>query len=219
MFDREAGEAARPRLVLVTPPEIDPGGFPAVLEEALAAGEVAAVILASGASEEAAEAAAVALVPVVQRHDAAALVRNFTRVAGRSGADGVHIDTGVADLRSAATSMRPRMIVGAGNLNSRHTAMEAGEADIDYVLFGRIHGDIRPEPHLRALELAAWWAELMLLPAVTMAGNAVDSVAAARDTGVEFIALNRAVWDHPEGPAMAVRQAGDLIRRDEDQAA
>jgi thiamine-phosphate pyrophosphorylase len=219
VLDRAAGEGAPPRLVLVTPPEIDLAGFPGVLEEALAAGDVAAVILASGASEEAAEAAAAALVPVVQRHGAAALVRNYTRVAGRSGADGVHIDSGIGDLRSAAASMRPRMIVGAGNLNTRHTAMEAGDADIDYVLFGRIHGDVRPEPHPRALELAAWWAELMLLPAVAMAGNAVDSVAAARDTGAEFIALDRAVWDHPEGPAMAVRQADDLMRRDEDRAA
>lgn len=219
VLDREAGEGSHPRLVLVTPPEIDLAGFPRLLDEALAAGEVAAVILASGASEEAAEAAAACLVPVVQRHGAAALVRNYTLVAGRTRADGVHIDSGIADLRSAAVSMRPRMVVGAGNLASRHAAMEAGDSDIDYVLFGRLHGDIRPEPHPRALELADWWAGLMLLPAVAMAGNAVDSVAAARDTGAEFIALHRAVWDHPEGPAAAVRQALDLARRNEDQAA
>jgi thiamine-phosphate pyrophosphorylase len=218
-LDREAGEGAHPRLVLVTPLEVDLAGFPGLLEEALAAGEVAAVILASGASEEASEAAAAALVPIVQRNGAAALVRNYTRVAGRSRADGVHIDSGIADLRSAVLSMRPRMMVGAGNLNSRHAAMEAGEADIDYVLFGRLHGDVRPEPHPRALELAAWWAGLMLVPAVAMAGNAVDSVAAARDTGAEFVALHRAAWDHPEGPAAAVRQALALVRQDEDQAA
>jgi len=218
-LDLEVGRGSPPRLVLVTPPEIDLAAFPAVLEEALSAGEVAAVILASGGSEEAAEEAAAALVPAIQRHGAAALVRNFTRVAGRSRADGVHIDTAIADLRSAATSMRPRMIVGAGNLNSRHTAMEAGEADIDYVLFGRLHGDVRPEPHPRALELAEWWAGLILLPAVAMAGNAVDSVAAARDTGAEFIALHRAVWEHPDGPAAAVRQALDLVGRNEEEAA
>lgn len=215
----EAEQDSAPRLVIVTPPEIDPAAFTPLLEEALAAGQVAAVILASGGTEETAHACATALVPLVQRHGAAALVRNFTRVAGRTQADGVHVDTGLADLRSAALSMRPRRIVGAGNLNSRHTAMEAGEADIDFVLFGRLHGDLRPDPHPNALELAAWWAELMEVPAVVMAGNVVDSVGAAVETGADFIALHRAVWDHPEGPAAAVRHALGLIRQGEDAAA
>lgn len=215
----DATEGSAPRLVLVTPPDADLAGFPAMLEEALSAGDVAAVIVASGASEEAAQAHAAAFVPIIQRHGAAALVRNFTRVAGRTQADGVHIDTGQADLQTAAISMRPRRIVGAGNLNSRHTAMEAGEADIDYVLFGRLHGDSRPEPHPKALELAAWWAELMEVPAVAMAGNEVDSVAAAMETGVDFVALHRAAWDHPEGPAAAVRRALAIIRQREEAAA
>ncbi|MYZ48104.1 thiamine phosphate synthase [Propylenella binzhouense] len=206
----EPDESA-PLLYLVTPSGFDRTAFPAALEAALAAAPIAAVLVGIGLGEEAAEAEAQLVLPMVQRYGAAGLVAEHTRVAGRVHADGVHVSTGLADLGAAVERFRPRRIVGAGNLKTRHAAMEAGEAGADYLFFGQPHGDIRPEPHPKALDLAEWWSDLMEIPAVMMAGSVLASVRAAAETGAGFVAVNRAVWEHPAGPAEAVRIAHALL--------
>jgi thiamine-phosphate pyrophosphorylase len=206
------------RLYLVVP-AAPAEGFAARLEETLAAGDIAAVLIGCGANEVAAEEVAEPLVPIVQRAGAAALIAEHTRIAGRLKADGVHIGSGLGDLREAVRSFRPKRIVGAGGLSSRHAAMEAGEADIDYVFFGRPHGDTHDEPHPKALELAEWWSDVMQVPAVVMAGRSLDSVATAAATGAAFVALHEAVWAHAGGPAEAVRQALTRLASDGRRAA
>jgi thiamine-phosphate pyrophosphorylase len=201
------------RLFLVTPPLIDAAGFPSRLAEALAGGDVAAVLIASHADE----AAISALVPLIQNAGAAAVVMNDTRLAGHVKADGVQVEGRLEDLRLAVDSFRPKRIVGAGNLHSRHAAMEAGEFDVDYLFFGRPHGDTHDTAHPKALDLAEWWSELMQIPAVIMGGRSLDSVAEAAATGAALVALHDAVWSHSEGPREAVRLAqamlGDAGRR------
>jgi thiamine-phosphate pyrophosphorylase len=210
--------AERTRLFLVAPAAPD-RGFAASLAEALAGGDVAAVLIGCGANEGAAEECARELVPVAQQAGAAALIAEHTRVAGRLKADGVQIGTGIGDLRAAAQTFRPKRIVGAASLYSRHAAMEAGEVDIDYVFFGRPHGDIRDEPHPKALELATWWSEVMQVPAVVMAGRAVESVATAAATGAAFVAVHEAVWAHAGGPVEGVRGALALLHETSSGAA
>lgn len=194
------------RLFLVTPLTADPASFPARLAEALAAADVAAVLIATSDAD-----AAASLIPVAQNAGAAALILDDTRLAGRLGADGVHVTTGLGDLRAAAQSFRPKRIVGAGNLQSRHVAMEAGEAGADYVFFGRHHGDTHDEPHPDMLDLGEWWSELMEVPAVVMAGRSLDSVAEVAATGAPFVALHEAVWSHEAGPGDAVRKAAAVL--------
>jgi thiamine-phosphate pyrophosphorylase len=204
------------RLLLVTPRIVD-AHFPARLSEALMGGDVAAVLIATGDHEAAVEAIAANLVPLVQEAGAAALIADHTRVAGRLKADGVQVGTGLGDLRAAAESFRPKRIVGAGNIHSRHAAMEAGETGADYLFFGRLHGDTHDEAHPKALDLAEWWSALMEIPAVIMAGRSLDSIADAAATGAAFVALNDAVWLNAQGAGEAVRLAhavlSDLGRR------
>jgi thiamine-phosphate pyrophosphorylase len=210
--------AEQTRLFLVTPPAIEATHFPARLREALAAGDVAAVLIA-GAPQAGIEAFAPALVPIIQEIGAAALVADDTRLAGHVKADGVQIATGLADLRLAVESFRPKRIVGAGSLGSRHAAMEAGEAGADYLFFGRPHGDTHAMPHPKALELAEWCSELMELPAVIMAGHSLDSVGEAAATGAAFVALGDAVWSNPAGPGEAIRAALATLAKEGRRAA
>jgi thiamine-phosphate pyrophosphorylase len=203
----------RTRLILVTPPEMDAETFPRRLEEALGGGDVAAVIIAPDAGGRAAAPLASALVPIIQRAGAAALIAEDTQLAGRAGADGVHIGTSLEDLRLAAESHRPKRIVGAGGLTTRHDAMAAGEMGIDYLFFGRLAGDTHDAAHPKALDLAEWWAELMEVPAVIMAGRTLDSTAEAAATGAAFVAVNSAVWNHAGGPAEAVGIANAALQR------
>jgi thiamine-phosphate pyrophosphorylase len=201
-----------PRLFLITPAATDAATFPRLLADTLAAADVAAVLIADAAN-------AAALVPVAQNAGAAALLPDDTRLAGRLKADGVHVGSGLGDLRLASESFRPQRIVGAGNIHSRHAAMEAGEIGVDYLFFGRPYGDTHDAPHPKALDLAEWWSELMEVPAVIMAGCALASVADAAATGAAFVALHDAVWSHAEGPSAAMRQAAALLTQRGRQAA
>jgi thiamine-phosphate pyrophosphorylase len=210
--EAEMSDSEPTRLFLVTPAQADAATLMPRLREALAAGSVAAVLIADGPSD-ALEGLAKALVPVIQQAGAAALVGGDTRIAGHAKADGVQMDGPIEDLRFAVESFRPARIVGAGNLASRHAAMEAGEIGPDYLFFGQPHGDTHDDPHPKALDLAEWWSELMQIPAVVMAGRSLDSVAAAAATGAAFVALNEAVWSHAGGAGAAVRQAQTALER------
>jgi thiamine-phosphate pyrophosphorylase len=140
-------------------------------------------------------------------------VVNDTRIAGRAGADGVHVDTGVADVTAAVASGRGRRMVGAGGISSRHDAMLLAEAEPDYLFFGLLDGDRAPDIFPKALDLATWWAEVAVIPAVVMGGQAIDSVDAALSAGIDFVALRQAVWDDPRGPAAAVAEANARLAR------
>lgn len=197
-------DATRCRLCLVTPADIEPAAFAPRLADALSGGDVASVIVA--AAPERLQEAAERLVPIAAMRGAAALVLNDTQIAGRAKADGVHIDTGLADFRAAA-SLRPKKIVGLGGIRSRHEAMTAGEADPDYLFFGRLDGDSGDRIFDKTLDLAAWWSSMFVIPAIVMGGGTIASVDDAAAANIEFVALCRAVFEHPDGPGAAVAEA------------
>jgi thiamine-phosphate pyrophosphorylase len=197
------------RLCLVTPPGVAPDAFAPILDDALEGGDVASLIITSAPAGL--PALARALVPVAQARGVATLIHNDTQLAGHVRADGVHVDSSYADLASAISSLRPAKIVGAGGLRSRHDAMLAGERDPDYVFFGRLDGDNGPAIFDKALDLARWWAAIFQIPAIVMGGGSLDSVREASEAGVEFVALGRAVFDHPAGPRAAIVEANRLI--------
>jgi thiamine-phosphate pyrophosphorylase len=197
-------EVRRCRLCLVTPRDIDPDLLAPRVDDALAGGGVASLIV--DGEGESLQRLAAALVPRAQARGVAVIVRNDTRIAGRTHADGVHIDTGIADI-TAIGAQRRKLIVGAGNLRSRHEAMAAGEADPDYLFFGRLDGDNGDDVFAKALDLASWWSGLFVIPAIVMGGRTLASVETAAREGVEFVALCRAVFDDPRGPGIAVDEA------------
>ena len=204
-------DVRRSRLCLVTPYDIDPDELARRVDDALAGGDVASLIIAGGA--EHLQRLAETLVPRAQARGVAALVHNDTRIAGRAHADGVHVDSGVADLSTAVQKLRPKMIVGAGGLRSRHEAMTAGEADPDYLFFGRLDGDTEDDIFHKALDLAAWWSSVFVIPAIVMGGRTIASVETAAREGIEFVALSRAVFDDPRGAAEAVAEANLRLGR------
>ncbi len=211
-----------PGLILIAPAGDDPAAALANLEQAfggVTTGHgIDAVLIGAGMEEAAAAALARDQVPLVQRHGAAAIIVNYSALADRTGADGVHVETGPADIKAAAQTFKPDRIVGAGNLKSRHAAMQAGSENVDYVLFGQLRGDTHREPHPKAVKLAAWWADLMLVPAVLHAGSSIDTLELL-PRGIDFIALDRALWEHPGGPAAAVARIGTILSALPEQAA
>ena len=204
-------EIERCRIVLVAPPLADGAALAKLLTAALSGGDVASVILDTGDLDEATfQATAEKVIPVIQEKGAAALILNDTRIAGRVGADGVHIEGQAADLADAIEKHTPKMIVGTGNLRDRHGAMEIGELQPDYVFFGKIGADNKPDAHPRNLSLAEWWSQMVEIPSIAQAGSTLESIIPAAETGADFVALGRAVFD-AEDPAKAVAEANRLL--------
>jgi thiamine-phosphate pyrophosphorylase len=206
------------RLCLVTPLGLSAEVAAGKLEAALAGGDVASLIITADASDpDRLQTLAARLVPIAQASGTAVLVHNDTRIAGRVKADGVHVDSGPADLAEAIRTFRPQRIVGAGSVRSRHEALEVGELGPDYVFFGRLDGDTGPNIFPKALDLAAWWSEIVEIPGIVMGGGTLESVVAARDAGIEFVALSRAVFE-AEDPRAAVTAALRLLAAEPEPA-
>lgn len=204
----------RARLYLITPKSVDLAAFLPALEEALGAGDVACVLIAPAVTAEAhLQRIAEALTPAIQAAGAAALVADDTRAMGRARADGLHVTGGTAAIADAAERLQGKGIVGAGEVRSRHEAMEAAEAGADYVFFGLVARDDDEDVHPKTMDLGGWWAELMEPPCVLLAGRSMASVETCARTGADFVALRDAVWDHPDGPAAAVREANAILDR------
>jgi thiamine-phosphate pyrophosphorylase len=202
------------RLFLVTPVVDDAEAFAPQLAAACAGGDVAAVLLRLAIADERQAVNAVKkLAPAVQDGGAALVVAAPPQVAVRGGADGAHVDLRAGKIEAVAdavSQLKPQWVVGVGAVGTRHAAMEAGERDIDYVMFGEPRADGSLPDFATVLERAAWWAEIFSIPCVAFAPSLAEAgpLAAVR---VEFVALGDAVWSHPSGPAVAVQEAAAIV--------
>lgn len=202
----------RLRLVLVMPETDDADAAARMIGEALRGGDVASVILPQyGMDDNRFQKLADKVVPLVQHAGAAALVAGDSRVAGRVKADGLHIAGGVDELGDAIEKHTPKLIVGGGNAQDRHRALEIGELQPDYIFFGKLDGDIKPEAHPKNLALAEWWASMVEIPCIVMGGTNPESVLAIAETGAEFAALRLAVFAEPSRAAAIVQEVNALL--------
>jgi thiamine-phosphate pyrophosphorylase len=189
------------RLMLVTPPLSEAGDWPARLAEACRIAEADALLVRLAPADERSLINIVkALCPPVQALGVAVIVEADVGIAVRGGADGVHVDGNAAALRAARDAMPEGRSVGAGHLRSRHDAMDAGEANVDYVMFGEPRADGSTPPASAVIERAQWWAEIFQTPCVAYAASPdmIDPLAA---TGAEFIALGDWLWTEADIPA------------------
>ncbi|MBS9722579.1 thiamine phosphate synthase [Tianweitania sp. BSSL-BM11] len=203
----------RCRLVLIAPPEGDIGACVAKVESALEGGDVASLIIPVGGRDEASlQKLGEALLPLAQAKGVAVMIENDTRIAGRIKADGVHLETSAADLAEQIEHLDGRLMVGAGGIKTRDEALDLGEAQPDYVFFGRFGYDNKPEAHSRNLKLAEWWSEMISLPCVVLGGTDIASALAVAETRADFVALSAAVFDGANGtPAQAVAAVNALL--------
>jgi thiamine monophosphate synthase len=87
---------------------------------------------------------------------------------------------------------------------SRHLAMDAGEAGVDYVAFGAFFPTTTKQVEHRAEpELLTWWQGLFEVPCVAIGGITPDNACVLVEAGADFLAVSAAVWDHDEAVAVA----------------
>ncbi len=193
------------RLYLITPPILPPD-FEHQLAAALDAGDVAALQLRlKDVPDDELLRVIDRLRPIVQSRDVAFLLNDRPDLAVKSGCDGAHVgqtDTPVKQARK----ILGELTLGVTCHNSRHLAMEAGEAGADYVAFGAFFATQTKEPpEMAEIETLRVWAETMEIPCVAIGGITAENCAPLVQAGAEFLAVVGAVWNHAQGPAAGVQ--------------
>lgn len=202
------------RLYLITPPVIeDLAAFGRLLAEALDAGETAALQLRLKDAPEAVIAAAVeTLIPICHARDVAVILNDNPVLAAKLGCDGVHVGQSDMPMSQARKVMGAGAMIGVTCHDSRHLAMEAAEAGADYVAFGAFFPTAtkdtayRPEPDILTI-----WQETMEIPCVAIGGITAENAGLLARAGADFVAVSAGVWNHPDGPAAAVRAINAAI--------
>lgn len=201
-------------LYLITPPAIpDLDGFAKVLGEALDAGAVAALqIRLKDVADDAILAAVEALKPVAQARGVAVILNDRPDLAARSGCDGVHVGQSDASYAEARRVMGASAMIGVTCHDSRELAMDAAEAGADYVAFGAFFPtSTKATTHRPEVEILTIWQETVETPCVAIGGVTVDNAAILAQAGADFVAVSAGVWNHPEGPAAAVREFDQVL--------
>ena len=209
--------AQRPpcQLYLISPQEVD-GDFPRRLEAALSGGPVAAFqFRVKGVDQHAAAKLAEPLQRICESHEVAFIVNDDPALAKRLGADGVHLGQSDGDPREARALLGPSAQIGVTCHDSRHLAMQAGEAGADYVAFGAFFPTSTKEVlHHPDPSILSWWSRLFEIPCVAIGGINAQNGRALVEAGADFLAVCSAVWGDERGPGEAVAEFSALLERE-----
>lgn len=191
------------QLYLISPLEVG-GTFPDRLARALDAGPVAAFQLRlKNVDEHEAARLAAPLQEICAAREVAFIVNDSISLAKRIKADGVHLGQDDGTVEEARQRLGREAQIGVTCHNSRHLAMEAGEAGADYVAFGAFFPTTTKQTEYTAEpDLLRWWQELMELPCVAIGGITPDNCAPLVAAGADFLAVSGAVWNGDEVEAV-----------------
>jgi thiamine-phosphate pyrophosphorylase len=189
------------RLFLVAPAGIDPQLGKKLAAAALAAGDVATLLLPAGPQQlEFAK----LLKPLSHAHDTALLLEGDPVHARELGLDGVQLQADVNAYTGARAIIGNEAIVGADCGSSRHLAMTMGELGADYIGFSGL---------MPAEEgsIIGWWSELFEVPCVALdpAGESDARIFLAE--GADFIRPADDMWQDMDTAARAVKTYNVLI--------
>src|SRR5687768_14091771 len=187
------------------------GAFPDRVKAALGAGSVAAFQLrVKDVDEHQLARLAEPLQRICADHGTAFIVNDSMALAKRLGADGVHLGQSDGDVREARALLGPAAQIGRTCHDSRHLAMEAGEAGADYVAFGAFYptttkpSNYRPHP-----SILSWWATIAEIPSVAIGGITPANAAPLVAAGADFIAVCQAVWGEKD-PGEVVKHFAEV---------
>ena len=205
---RERGPCS---LYLISPQQVG-GGFHARLKAALEPGiAIAFQLRVKDADEHELARLAEPLQRICADAGVAFIVNDSVALAKRLGADGVHLGQGDGDIREARALLGPGAQIGRTCHDSRHLAMEAGEAGADYVAFGAFYptttkpSNYRPDP-----SILTWWSTLFEIPCVAIGGITPDNAQPLVAAGADFLAVCQAVWGSDD-PSQAVAAFAEVL--------
>lgn len=193
------------QLYLISPQDVS-GDFPERLARAIDTGEglvTAFQFRVKGIDQHEAARLAEPLQAICAERDVAFIVNDSIPLAKRLKADGVHLGQKDGDPRQAREELGREAQIGVTCHDSKHLAMEAGEAGADYVAFGAFfpsttkETEYYPEP-----ELLSWWSQLFEIPCVAIGGITPANCGALVAAGADFLAVSGAIWNGDEAEAV-----------------
>jgi len=198
------------QLYLISPLDVA-GGFADRLARALDAGPVAAFqFRVKDVDQHEAARLAEPLQRICADREVAFIVNDSISLAKRLGADGVHLGQEDGDPREARDVLGPSVQIGVTCHDSRHLAMEAGDAGADYVAFGSFYPTTtKVVKHQAEPVILSWWSALFELPCVAIGGITPDNAAPLVAAGADFLAVSGAIWSGDE--AAAVRAFAQVL--------
>ncbi|QNT79024.1 thiamine phosphate synthase [Entomobacter blattae] len=207
------------QLYLITPVNLDLTTFPKLLEKILHALPIAAVqlCLTTEMQRNSPLSAIETLLPIVQNHGCAFLLRDHVELALKTGCDGLHLSHFDVEKIKTIRKKHDTFQIGVSCQNSRHLAMEAGEAGADYVSFREpstpfSEGNKVHPPSSAFIELLSWWSDVMEIPAVAEGDISTENALDFVKTGVDFLAVQDKIWTHPEGALKALETIDNIIK-------
>ncbi len=205
----------RCRLYLITPPAFDIETFAESLAEALDAGDVASVQLRlKGVEDDTIRRTAETLTTLVREREAAFILNDRPDLAKELEMDGVHIGQEDVSYDIARATVGKDAIVGVTCHDSRHLAMLAAEKGADYVAFGAFFPtSTKAAKTVATPEIIEIWSETTIFPCVAIGGITPDNCLPLVAAGADFLAVSAGVWNHPQGPASAVRKFNEIISK------
>lgn len=191
------------QLYLISPLDVG-GDFPDRLARALDAGPVAAFqFRVKGIDEHEAARLAAPLQAICAEREVAFIVNDSISLAKRIKADGVHLGQGDGTVAEARERLGRDAQIGVTCHNSRHLAMEAGDAGADYVAFGAFFPTTTKQTEYVATpDLLEWWQALMEIPCVAIGGITPENCGPLVAAGADFLAVSGAVWSGDEAAAV-----------------
>lgn len=207
----------RPRLYLITPPQIeDVPAFVDLFRAAIQGGDVASLQIRLKQGDQidpiATRAVAQAVKRICQAEHIALIINDSPQLARALEADGVHLGMNDMDIAEARAIVGEDMIIGATCKNSRHQAMIAGEAGADYVAFGAFYpSETKSDTTPAEPDVLTWCQMFLTLPCVAIGGITLENAAPLVSTGADFLAVSNGVWNHNDGPAAAVAMFNRVI--------
>lgn len=200
------------KLYLISPQDVG-GAFPDRLKSALEPGIATAFQLRVKDLEEH-ELARLAqpLQRLCADAEVAFIVNDSMKLAKRLGADGVHLGQSDGDVREARALLGSSAQIGKTCRDSRHLAMEAGEAGVDYVAFGAFYPTTtKPSNYRPDASILTWWSTLFEIPCVAIGGITQANGQPLVTAGADFLAVCQAVWG-VDDPCSAVKAFAEILR-------
>ena len=190
-------------IYLISPLEVG-GSFPDRLERALDAAPVAAFqFRVKELDEHSAAKLADPLQRICSSRGVAFIVNDSISLARRLGADGVHLGQGDGAVAEARDRLGREAQIGVTCHDSRHLAMDAGEAGADYVAFGAFYpSTTKATKHTAQPDILTWAQMLLELPCVAIGGITPDNCAPLVRAGADFLAVSGVVWNGDESAAL-----------------
>ena len=127
------------------------------------------------------------------------IVNDNVSLAKHLNADGVHLGQSDVSVQEARKALGRESQIGVTCHDSKHLAMEAGEAGANYVAFGAFFASKTKETkHRPEVSLIEWWTKVFEIPCVAIGGISPENCSPLISAGVDFLAVSASVWDTDE---------------------